>query len=99
MIKIGEFRTKAGHTHTVRGDSFELGRPYEGKIRLVVHDENGTYEQRVFGVCTSIYGGFLPLIHYSDKNNARVEVFVNESPDLWKYTFEVQVSKIEKLNP
>ena len=89
MIKIGEFRTKAGHTHTVRGDSFELGRPYEGKINLVVHDENGTYEQ----------GGVLPLIHYSEKDDVRVEVFVNESPDLWKYTFEVQVSKIEKLNP
>ena len=89
MTKIGEFRTKAGHTHTVVGDSFELGRSYEGKIKLVVHDENGTYEQ----------GGFRRSIHYSEKDDVRVEVFVNESPDLWKYTFKVHVSKIEKLNP
>ena len=89
MIKIGEFRTKAEHTHTVRSDSFELGRPYQGKIRLVVHDENGTYE----------HGGFLPLIHYSEKDDVIVEVFANENRNLWAYTFEVQVSKIEKLNP
>ena len=89
MIKIGEFRTKAGHMHTVGGGSFELERPYQGKIRLVVHDENGTYLQV----------GFLPLIHYSEEDDTRVEVFVNESRNLWAYTFEVQVSKIEKLTP
>jgi len=89
MIKIGEFRTKAGHAHTVRGGSFKLERPYQGNIRLVVHDENGTYEQ----------GGSLPLIHYSEQDNVRVEVFVNESPNLWEYAFEVQISITQKLNP
>ena len=89
MIKIGEFRTKAGHTHTIGGGSFEIGPSYQGKIRLVVHDENGTYEQ----------GGWHPLIHYSEKDDVRVEVFVNENRNLWAYTFEVQVSKIEKLTP
>ena len=87
MIKIGEFRTKAGHMHTVAGGSFELERPYQGNVKLVVHDENGTYEQV----------GYLPLIHYSEEDDIRVEVFVNESRNLWAYTFEVQVSKIEKL--